>query len=538
LDMAQDDSKNDHLCLAGNHAVQKMLNKWGKNTPSPEVVQFSDFVIKINHREKEQTRVLLVTDKGVYNLMPNNYGKCKRRIAIETIVSITASQISDEFVLHVPEEYDYRFKSAKKDKICELLGGLFKKVATSKAAKLNTTYISQSDLKEKVLTKDMARLQTREDILRRKQALAAIEHDSDKEEGVGGKSDDKKDSITQLLDNTEKVRLDDFELLKVLGRGSFGKVMQVKKKTDGKIYAMKILKKAAIIARNQVEHTKAERKILQALQHPFLMTLRYAFQSKDKLYFVLDYYQGGELFFHLKTARRFPEDVARVWVGEVALALGHLHSLSVIYRDLKPENILLDDNGHCCLTDFGLSKDVDPNDKAHTFCGTPEYLAPEIVTGAGHDKAVDWWSLGILLYELTVGIPPFYSQNVNEMYNKIQHGVLRFPPFLSEPCKALIVALLNRDPKKRLGSKADIDDLKAHPFFKDIQFEKMMKKEIDPPYKPKIKANDTTSNFDTTFTSEPVVDSVAQPSGLGTLSENPDAFVGFTYQQKGGHLPS
>jgi len=301
---------------------------------------------------------------------------------------------------------------------------------------------------------------------------------------------------------------------------------------------MKILKKAAIIARNQVEHTKAERKILQALQHPFLMTLRYAFQSKDKLYFVLDYYQGGELFFHLKTARRFPEDVARVWVGEVALALGHLHSLSVIYRDLKPENILLDDNGHCCLTDFGLSKDVDPNDKAHTFCGTPEYLAPEIVTGAGHDKAVDWWSLGILLYELTVGIPPFYSQNVNEMYNKIQHGVLRFPPFLSEPCKAMIVALLNRDPKKRLGSKADIDDLKAHAFFKDINFEKMMKKEIDPPYKPKIKANDTTSNFDTTFTSEPVVDSVAQPSGLGTLSENPDAFAGFTYQQKGSHLTS
>jgi serine/threonine protein kinase len=314
--------------------------------------------------------------------------------------------------------------------------------------------------------------------------------------------------------------------------------MQVKKKTDGKVYAMKILKKAAIIARNQVEHTKAERKILQALQHPFLMTLRYAFQSKDKLYFVLDYYQGGELFFHLKTARRFPEDVARVWVGEVALALGHLHSLSVIYRDLKPENILLDDNGHCCLTDFGLSKDVDPNDKAHTFCGTPEYLAPEIVTGAGHDKAVDWWSLGILLYELTVGIPPFYSQNVNEMYNKIQHGVLRFPPFLSEPCKAMIVALLNRDPKKRLGSKADIDDLKAHAFFKDINFEKMMKKEIDPPYKPKIKANDTTSNFDTTFTSEPVVDSVAQPSGLGTLSENPDAFAGFTYQQKGSHLTS
>jgi serine/threonine protein kinase len=262
------------------------------------------------------------------------------------------------------------------------------------------------------------------------------------------------------------------------------------------------------------------------------MTLRYAFQSKDKLYFVLDYFQGGELFFHLKNNRRFEEDVARIYVGEIALALGHLHSLAVIYRDLKPENILLDDNGHVCLTDFGLSKDVDPQDKAHTFCGTPEYLAPEIVTGAGHDKAVDWWSLGILLYELTVGIPPFYSQNVNEMYNKIQHGVLRFPPFLSENCKSLIVALLNRDPKKRLGSREDVEDVKAHPFFEDIDFDKMMKKEIDPPYQPKVKGADDTSNFDNTFTSEPVVDSVVAASSLSSMDQA-DPFAGnFTFQQQ------
>jgi len=191
------------------------------------------------------------------------------------------------------------------------------------------------------------------------------------------------------------------------------------------------------------------------------------------------------------------------------------------------------DNGHVCLTDFGLSKDVDPNDKAHTFCGTPEYLAPEIVTGAGHDKAVDWWSLGILLYELTVGIPPFYSQNVNEMYNKIQHGVLRFPPFLSEACKNLIVALLNRDPTKRLGSKNDIDDVKAHPFFKDISWEKMLKKEIEVAYKPKVKGNDDSSNFDETFTKEPVVDSMVQTSKLqdSVSGGETDSFKDFTFQQ-------
>eukprot|EP00456_Euglypha_rotunda_P048543 TRINITY_DN388_c0_g1_i7.p1 TRINITY_DN388_c0_g1~~TRINITY_DN388_c0_g1_i7.p1 ORF type:complete len:522 (+),score=125.71 TRINITY_DN388_c0_g1_i7:100-1566(+) len=486
---------------------------------------------------------MLITNKAVYNLMPNNYGKCKRRIAIDELGSITASGISDEFVLHVPAEYDYRFKSAKKDTICKVLQELFKKYIQkhdkNKKKRLNVTFLQQSDLKERALTKAMARLQTREDILQRKKALAAETHDSDAEETTGGGDDDKKgdNKVTQLLDTTEKVKLEDFELLKVLGRGSFGKVMQVRKKTDGKVYAMKILKKRAIIARNQVEHTKAERKILQSLQHPFLMTLRYAFQSKEKLYFVLDYFQGGELFFHLKNNRRFPEDVARIYVGEIGLALGHLHSLQVIYRDLKPENILLDDNGHVCLTDFGLSKDVDPTDKAHTFCGTPEYLAPEIVTGAGHDKAVDWWSLGILLYELTVGIPPFYSQNVNEMYNKIQHGVLRFPPFLSENCKSLIVQLLNRDPKKRLGSKDDVNDIKAHPFFKTISWEKMMKKEIDPPYKPKTKSSTDTNNFDSTFTSEPVVDSMVAPSTLSsTMTEGTGDFGGFTYEPKSGHL--
>jgi len=258
------------------------------------------------------------------------------------------------------------------------------------------------------------------------------------------------------------------------------------------------------------------------------MTLRYAFQTKDKLYFVLDYYQGGELFFHLKNNRRFPEDIARLYIAEIGLALGHLHSLGVVYRDLKPENILLDDNGHVCLTDFGLSKDVDAAGKAYTFCGTPEYLAPEIVTGAGHDKAVDWWSLGILLYELTVGIPPFYSKNVHEMYNKIQHGVLRFPPFLSEHCKNLIIQLLNRDPKKRLGSKSDMEEIKAHPFFKTLNWPKLLRKEIEPQYKPKVKSGGDVSNFDGTFTSEPPVDSVVAPSAIGQAGSEPP-FEGFTY---------
>merc|ERR1719510_1698357 len=246
------------------------------------------------------------------------------------------------------------------------------------------------------------------------------------EEKDGGKV------FNMLKDEKTKVSPDDFEFLKVIGRGAFGKVMQVRYKKNKEIYAMKILRKKQIVKRNQVEHTKSERKILQALQHPFLIKLRFAFQTDSKLYFVLDYFKGGELFFHLKKRRKFTEAEARIFVAEVALALGHLHSLDIIYRDLKPENILLHQSGHICLTDFGLSKDLDPmNLESHTFCGTPEYLAPEILQKQGHGKAVDWWSLGILCFELATGQPPFYHNNLHTMYRKIRTETPRFPMYMN-----------------------------------------------------------------------------------------------------------
>jgi len=178
--------------------------------------------------------------------------------------------------------------------------------------------------------------------------------------------------------NKQTVTKDDFELLTVIGKGSFGKVMQVRKKDDGKIYAMKVLRKDTIIARKQVAHTKAEKNILMKIQHPFIVNLNYAFQTKDKLYMILDYINGGELFFHLKKEGRFAESRVKLYAAEIVCALAHLHSLDIVYRDLKPENILLDSEGHICITDFGLSKKLEPEGGTHTFCGTPEYLAPEV----------------------------------------------------------------------------------------------------------------------------------------------------------------
>lgn len=330
----------------------------------------------------------------------------------------------------------------------------------------------------------------------------------------------------------ETVTKDDFELMTVIGKGSFGKVMQVKKKGSGEIYAMKVLRKEAIIARKQVAHTKAEKSILQKIQHPFIVKLHYAFQTKDKLYMILDYVNGGELFYHLKKEGRFKEDRVRFYAAEIASAIAHLHSLEIIYRDMKPENILLTSEGHVVITDFGLSKEIDPEEGTHTFCGTPEYLAPEILKGQGHSFGVDWWSLGTLIYEMLTGLPPFYSQNINIMYQKILNGELRFPSYISNEAKSLLTQLLNRDPAKRLGvptkSQPDRDDVRQHEFFKDIDWKKLEEKKIDPPFKPKVKSTTDTSQIDTVFTAEKPQDSLVQ-EGLSETMSREHNFDGFTF---------
>jgi len=319
------------------------------------------------------------------------------------------------------------------------------------------------------------------------------------------------------------VGVDDFELLKVIGKGSFGKVMQVRKKDDGQIYAMKVLRKEAIIARKQVDHTRAEKAILQKVSHPFIVNLNYAFQTDEKLYMILDYINGGELFFHLKKEGKFSEERVRLYSAEIALALHHLHSMDIVYRDLKPENILVDSDGHICITDFGLSKEITPEEGTNTFCGTPEYLAPEVLKGQGHGTPVDWWSLGTLIYEMLTGLPPYYSQNINIMYQKILNGELRFPEYVSSEAQDLIEGFLVRDPAKRLGS--DFDAVKSHQFFKGIDWDKLYRKEVDPPFKPAVLSKEDTTQIDPMFTSEKAVDSLVESAPLGDEAN----FDGFTF---------
>jgi len=240
-----------------------------------------------------------------------------------------------------------------------------------------------------------------------------------------------------------------------------------------------------------------------------LVGLEWAFQTPEKIFFVMQFMRGGELFQHLKNAKRFPEARAKFYVALIASAIGHLHSKDIIYRDLKPENILMDDDGYVYLTDFGMAKFLKKDTLAMSFCGTPEYLAPEIITGEGHAKEADWWSLGILAFETMFGIPPFYHQNQSTMYELIKDSKLKFPaiPEVSEEGKDFIRKLLVREPKKRLGSVNDVDELKSHPWFKDIDWDLLYQKKIEPPFKPRIAGDNFLDNFDEEFTKEDPINS-------------------------------
>eukprot|EP00747_Dinoflagellata_sp_TGD_P196463 gnl/TRDRNA2_/TRDRNA2_66575_c0_seq1.p1 gnl/TRDRNA2_/TRDRNA2_66575_c0~~gnl/TRDRNA2_/TRDRNA2_66575_c0_seq1.p1 ORF type:complete len:365 (+),score=64.89 gnl/TRDRNA2_/TRDRNA2_66575_c0_seq1:63-1097(+) len=326
--------------------------------------------------------------------------------------------------------------------------------------------------------------------------------------------------------------LDDFILLKVIGKGSYGKVMLVRHKGEGNVYAMKMLRKENVVKRNQVEHTKTERNVLETVSHPFIVSLAYAFQTPKKLYLVLEYCPGGELFFHLSRAGRFAEGKSRFYASEILLSIEYLHRLNIIYRDLKPENILLDGDGHVKLTDFGLSKEGIPdNFSAKSMCGTPEYLAPEILDKRGHGKAVDWYSLGALMYEMLTGLPPYYTRDRDKLFERIRRGELAYPSYISPVAKSLLESLLTNNPSQRIGGgSGDGDEVKAHPFFAGIDWTAILQRRVTPPFKPAISKAGDIKYFDREFVDMPAVNSEVHDGN--TLRDN-HHFEGFTYEGRG-----
>ena len=295
--------------------------------------------------------------------------------------------------------------------------------------------------------------------------------------------------------NLNPCKLSDFNIGPILGTGSFGRVPLGTHKSTGKVCAIKQLSKSQILKTKQVQHIKAEKAILEQMNFPFLVAMYGYFQDPECVYLVLEYIVGGEFFTHLRSAGRFSEDASRFYSAEVVLSFEYLHGNDIVYRDLKPENILLDSEGHLKVTDFGFAKQIEH--RTYTLCGTPDYLAPEIILNKGHGKPVDWWALGVLCYEMLAGYPPFYDDDPMGTYQRILHGKLEFPSHFSRASRDLVKKLLQSDLSKRYGNlKGGAKDIKAHPWYQNMDFTALVNKRVSAPIKPIVKGEDDTSNFD------------------------------------------
>lgn len=349
-----------------------------------------------------------------------------------------------------------------------------------------------------------------------------------------------KDTSDEITIGSQKMTFDDFAMLKVLGKGTFGKVMLARVKKTGEVVALKILKKEVIVAKDEVAHTLTENRVLKSTVHPFLTELRYSFQTKDRLIFVMEYVNGGELFFHLSRERVFSEERSRFYAAEIVLAVKYLHDNKVVYRDLKLENLLLDSDGHIKITDFGLCKeDITYGATTKTFCGTPEYLAPEVLEDNDYGRAVDWWGVGVVMYEMMCGRLPFYNRDHEVLFELILTEEVKFPSRLTDRVKSILSGLLEKNPLKRLGGGPDdAKEVMQHNFFSTINWEDIYNKRVKPPYKPVVKSDTDVSNFDEDFTSEPV--QLTPPEGaLAEIPEEEEAFNQFSYiPEKGNDLQS
>lgn len=353
-----------------------------------EVLLYSDKIIKINRYNMSQDRQFVITNKALYNFKKKSL---KRRIELTLVKGISISKLTDEFVVHGTEgEYDYDFVSAKRGKIIEIMGEAYAKETQNE---LILCLLDDKSLKGVVTLKAEKK---KDPFFSRMPIQNQVRFSVYISETKGLSS-----SNTIVVKNSDNkpadVKLEDFQIISVVGRGSFGKVCLVEYKNTGKLYAMKSIKKDVLIDHDQIENTMLEKKILQSVDHPFLCSLVFCFQTEDRIYFIMNFVRGGELFQHLKKFKVFDEEKVKFYAAQIGMALQYLHERGIVYRDLKPENILMDEQGYLQLADFGMAKILGENEKSQSFCGTPEYLAPEIILSQGHNAMADWWSYGILL---------------------------------------------------------------------------------------------------------------------------------------------
>lgn len=358
---------------------------------------------------------------------------------------------------------------------------------------------------------------------------------SDSDEDEDGKlfKNPVNEAPTKTCPEFRKYGVRDFRFLKVLGKGSFGKVLLAELRNSQNFYAVKALKKDSVLEDDDIECTMIERKVLAlGVKHPFLCHLFCTFQTDSHLFFVMEYLNGGDLMFHIQQQGRFDTERARFYSAEIVCALRFLHRKGIVYRDLKLDNLLLDYEGHIRIVDFGMCKlQVYLDKTADTFCGTPDYMAPEIIKGMKYTHSVDWWSFGVLLYEMLIGQSPFNGCDEDELFWSICNEQAYFPRFLSKEAKQILLLLLEKNPAKRLGVSESVHgDVRTQPFFKPIDFNKLERRQVIPPYKPKLKNPMDVSYFDTAFTDEPVKLTPVDKEFLDNL--NQAQFKGFSYTNK------
>ncbi|KAL1491487.1 hypothetical protein ABEB36_012078 [Hypothenemus hampei] len=334
--------------------------------------------------------------------------------------------------------------------------------------------------------------------------------------------------------------LNDFDLIRVIGRGSYAKVLMVELKKTKRIYAMKVIKKALVTDDEDIDWVQTEKHVFEtASNHPFLVGLHSCFQTPSRLFFVIEFVRGGDLMFHMQRQRKLPEEHARFYAAEISLALNFLHCKGIIYRDLKLDNVLLDHEGHIKLTDYGMCKEgIRPGDTTSTFCGTPNYIAPEILRGEEYGFSVDWWALGVLLYEMLAGRSPFdiagASENPDQntedyLFQVILERTIRIPRSLSVKAANVLKGFLNKNPADRLGchSTDSFIDITGHQFFKSIDWDLLEQKQVPPPYKPRLESDRDLANFPPEFTDEPVHLTPDDPRVIEEIDQS--EFEGFEY---------
>jgi serum/glucocorticoid-regulated kinase 2 len=495
-----------------------------KNITLGEKIYYSDKIEKINKKGTKQSRIIIITEKAIYNMKKK---KLKRRIPLEIIKGITTSTLNDYFIIHCSnDEYDYYYCSIKKRTIFEILSKVYSKLT---GEELNLFQIPEESIWKYVTLKQDKKKDPNIskmpetggiNVLDSIYKNSNINFNNNSFISINNSNPNKRNSLKkankisiQNFDNN--VNLLNFNILKVIGRGNYAKIYLVTNKKNGDFYALKSIRKDQIISENILHNILCEKEILSNNDCEFLLKSKFFFQSPERIYFVTPFIRGGDLFHLLKKkGGHLNEDLIRFYCAQIAIAIQEIHDCEYIYRDLKPENILIDEDGFIKLCDFGACTRINKNKKSKEFVGNIYYASPEMISGNGYDIMTDWWSFGILIYELLTGIVPFDSPDKKRTSELIVLSALKFPkelytengekvPFCpSKDIKNLIEKLLIKDPHKRLGRKNGIEEIKTHSFFRGLKFDLIQTKKLKVIYKPNLSKDkcDTSSNFDEFFT--------------------------------------